>query len=43
MRNIHKMCAETAKNFGFEGNYVIGGNIAGFKKVADAMIAQGLV
>ena len=43
MRNIHKTCADTAKAFGFEGNYVVGGNIAGFKKVADAMIAQGLV
>jgi len=43
MRNIHKTCVETAKDYGFEGNYVVGGNIAGFKKVADAMIAQGLV
>ena len=43
MVNIHKACAETAKAYGFEGNYVIGANIAGFKKVADAMIAQGLV
>jgi glutamate dehydrogenase (NADP+) len=43
MRNIHKVCVDTAKDFGFEGNYVVGGNIAGFKKVADAMIAQGLV
>ena len=43
MINIHKACVETAKEFGFEGNYVVGGNIAGFKKVADAMIAQGLV
>ena len=43
MVNIHKTCIETAKEFGFDGNYVIGANIAGFKKVADAMIAQGLV
>ena len=43
MVNIHKACFETAKEFGFDGNYVVGGNIAGFKKVADAMIAQGLV
>jgi glutamate dehydrogenase (NADP+) len=43
MVNIHKTCIETAKEFGVEGNYVIGANIAGFKKVADAMIAQGLV
>jgi glutamate dehydrogenase (NADP+) len=43
MINIHRACCETAKKFGFEGNYVIGANIAGFKKVADAMIDQGLV
>ena len=43
MVNIHKTCIDTAKQFGFDGNYVVGGNIAGFKKVADAMIAQGLV
>jgi len=40
---IHKNCIDTAKEFGAEGNYVVGANIAGFKKVADAMIAQGLV
>ena len=43
MTNIHKSCIETAAKYGFEGNYVVGANIAGFKKVADAMIAQGLV
>ena len=43
MCSIHKTCIVTAKDFGFEGNYVVGANIAGFKKVADAMIAQGLV
>jgi glutamate dehydrogenase (NADP+) len=43
MINIHRVSAETAKQYGFEGNYVVGANIAGFKKVADAMIAQGLV
>ena len=43
MMNIHKACMETAVKYGFEGNYVVGANIAGFKKVADAMIAQGLV
>lgn len=43
MINIHKTAYETAKQYGFDGNYVIGANIAGFKKVADAMIAQGLV
>lgn len=43
MTNIHRSCVETAAKYGYEGNYVIGANIAGFKKVADAMIAQGLV
>lgn len=43
MVTIHKACVETAKAYGFENNYVVGANIAGFKKVADAMIAQGLV
>ena len=40
---IHTAAYDTAKQYGFEGNYVVGANIAGFKKVADAMIAQGLV
>ena len=35
-------CAIAAKEYGMEGNYVAGANIAGFKKVADAMIAQGV-
>jgi glutamate dehydrogenase (NADP+) len=43
MVNIHKTCVDTAKEFGFEGNYVIGSNIAGFKKVAKAMMDQGVV
>ena len=43
MINIHKACVETADKYGFEGNYVVGANIAGFKKVADAMLAEGLV
>jgi len=43
MVNIHDSCASTAKRYGFPGNYVVGANIAGFKKVADAMIDQGLV
>ncbi len=43
MRNIHRACVENAKKYGFEGNYVVGANIAGFRKVADAMIDQGLV
>ncbi len=43
MVNIHRACVENAKKYGFDGNYVVGANIAGFKKVADAMIDQGLV
>jgi glutamate dehydrogenase (NADP+) len=43
MRNIHKTCLETAEKYGAPGNYVVGANIAGFLKVADAMMDQGLV
>ncbi len=43
MVNIHKACVEAADKYGFSGNYVIGANIAGFLKVADSMIDQGLV
>jgi len=40
---IHKNCYETAKSYGKADNYVVGANIAGFMKVAKAMISQGLV
>ena len=43
MKSIHKACTETADRFGCSGNYVNGANIAGFLKVADAMMDQGLV
>ncbi|MHA2130462.1 MAG: NADP-specific glutamate dehydrogenase [Promethearchaeota archaeon] len=43
MKAIHKNAYETAEKFGVKGNYVIGANIAGFLKVAKAMIAQGVV
>jgi glutamate dehydrogenase (NADP+) len=43
MINIHKSCVEAAARFGTPGNYVNGANIAGFLKVADSMIDQGLV
>ena len=43
MHSIHKAAFEAAKEYGFPGNYVVGANIAGFKKVADAMLEQGLV
>jgi glutamate dehydrogenase (NADP+) len=43
MVSIHKACFETAEEYGQSGNLVMGANIAGFVKVADAMIDQGLV
>ncbi len=43
MVRIHDTCLATAEKFGTPGNYVNGANIAGFLKVADAMIDQGLV
>ena len=43
MINIYKNASETAKEFGVAGNLVLGANIAGFRKVADAMIAQGVI
>ncbi len=42
MVNIANTISDTAKEYGMEGNYVAGANIAGFKKVADAMLAQGI-
>ena len=42
MINIHQNCYDTAKQYGAAGNLVIGANIAGFRKVADAMLDQGL-
>jgi glutamate dehydrogenase (NADP+) len=43
MVNIYRNIDKMAKEYGFEGNYVVGANIAGFIKVAKAMIAQGIV
>ncbi len=43
MKNIHANCFETAKEYGTPGNYVNGANIAGFLKLADAMLDQGVV
>ncbi len=40
---IHKQCFEAAQEYGQPGNLVMGANIAGFIKVADAMLDQGLV
>lgn len=43
MVKIHQACLDAAKEAGHPGNYMMGANIAGFKKVAEAMMAQGLV
>ncbi|MDO8738221.1 MAG: NADP-specific glutamate dehydrogenase, partial [Candidatus Deferrimicrobium sp.] len=43
MRNVYDTCSEAAEEFGSPGNFVVGANIAGFIKVARAMIAHGLV
>ena len=42
MVNIFHNLDDAAKRYGFEGNYVVGANIAGFEKVAKAMLAQGI-
>ena len=42
MKNIYKQVTETAEEFGLKGDFVAGANIAGFKKVATAMLAQGI-
>ncbi len=43
MRDVHRRCAATAEEYGRPGDYVVGANIAGFIKVADAMLAQGVI
>ena len=43
MQNIHAQCKEAAEEYGCPGNFAAGANIAGFIKVADAMLDQGLV
>ena len=43
MVNIHERCYETADEYGVPGDYVVGANIAGFTRVADAMMALGTV
>jgi len=43
MRSVHQSCLETAEQYGTPGNYVNGANIAGFIKVAESMMDQGLV
>jgi len=43
MKSIHSTCLEASEDFGESGNYMIGANIAGFVKVVNAMLDQGLV
>ena len=43
MEGIYAKASGAAKEYGHEGNYVVGANIAGFKKVADSMMAHGIV
>ncbi|TXL70060.1 NADP-specific glutamate dehydrogenase [Vineibacter terrae] len=43
MRNIHDRCAETADEYGAPGDYVLGANIAGFVRVAEAMDTLGII
>jgi glutamate dehydrogenase (NADP+) len=43
MKNIHDACLAAAEEYGKPGNYLVGANIAGFVKVAKAMVAQGII
>ena len=43
MKAIHKQCVDASAAYGLQGNYVAGANIAGFLKVADSMLDQGVV
>ena len=43
MKNIHKACLEAAQTYGKPGDYLMGANIAGFVKVANSMLAYGIV
>ena len=43
MTNIHDSCAETAAEYGEPGDYALGANVAGFVRVADAMLALGVI
>ena len=43
MKSIHKACVDTAEAYGRKGDYVAGANIAGFTKVANAMLAYGIL
>ena len=43
MRGIHRNVYETSVEYGSPGNYVVGANITGFLRVADAMLALGVI
>ncbi|HIY23690.1 MAG TPA: glutamate dehydrogenase, partial [Candidatus Brachybacterium merdigallinarum] len=43
MKGIHRTCLETAEELGCPGDYVVGANVAGFRKVANAMLAFGVI
>ena len=43
MSDIHRSCLEASEEYDVPGNYVMGANVAGFRKVATAMIDQGIV
>lgn len=43
MKNIYRECVNSSEEYGAPGNFVVGANIAGFVKVADAMVSQGVV
>ena len=43
MKNIYAQCRNAAEKYGFKDNFVVGANIAGFEKVAEAMMAHGIV
>ena len=43
MATIYQQCRDVAKEYGVEGDFVSGANIAGFLKVAEAMLSQGVV
>ncbi len=43
MKNVHDSCLKAAEKYGMKGNYQAGANIAGFTKVADSMLDQGII
>jgi len=43
MGEIHQTCVETAEQYGSPGDYVVGANLAGYIKVADAMVSLGVI